>query len=54
MSDVAAVQEGGTIDVTVTPEHMELPSERTTIRIDPMRQANGPFLIYSLHEVLWQ
>ncbi len=37
MADVAAVEEGGTIDVTVTPEHMELPSERTTIRIDPMR-----------------
>ena len=39
MADVAAVEEGGTIDVTVTTEHMEWPSERTTIRIEPMRCA---------------
>ena len=37
MADVAAVEEGGSIDVTVSTEHMELPSERTTIRVAPMR-----------------
>ena len=37
MADVAAVEEGGSIDVTVSTEHMELPSERTTIRVEPMR-----------------
>ena len=37
MADVAAVEEGGSIDVTVSTEHMELPSERMTIRVEPMR-----------------
>ena len=29
--------DGGTIDVTLTPERMQLPSERTTVRLAPAR-----------------
>ena len=44
LTDVAAVEEGGTVNVTLSTEHMELPSDRMTIRIDPMRLASDPKL----------
>lgn len=37
LTDVAAVEEGGTVSVTLSTEHMELPSDRMTVRVDPMR-----------------
>lgn len=37
LADVAAVEEGGVVAASVTSENMELPSERMTVRVEPMR-----------------
>lgn len=37
LADVAAVEEGGLVSVTATPDKMEVPSERMTVRVEPLR-----------------
>ena len=37
LADVAAVDEGGLVRLTATPAHMELPSERLTVRVEPLQ-----------------
>ena len=44
LADIAEV-DGGTIDVTLTPERMQLPSERTTVRLAPARHG-APFRVF--------
>ncbi len=39
LADVAAVEEGGSVSVTATPEKMELPSESMRVRVEPLRSA---------------
>ena len=41
LSNVAAIQEGGKIDISLTPENLALPAEMTTIRIEPMKLVVG-------------
>ncbi|KAK9904839.1 hypothetical protein WJX75_003587 [Coccomyxa subellipsoidea] len=46
LADVAAVEEGGLVSVTATPDKMEVPSERMTVRVEPLRLkvGRGPLL----------
>ncbi len=37
LTNVAAVEEGGLVSVTVTPDRMELPSERMVVRVEPLK-----------------
>ena len=37
LADVAAVDEGGQVKITATPVRMELPSERVTLRVEPLQ-----------------
>ena len=37
LANVAAVEEGGLVSVTVTPDRMELPSERMSVRVEPLK-----------------
>lgn len=41
LSNVAAIQEGGTVDISLTPENLALPAEKTTVRIEPMKLVVG-------------
>ncbi|CAL8464610.1 g4145 [Coccomyxa elongata] len=46
LTHVAAVEEGGLVSVTVTPDRMELPSERMAVRVEPLKLkiGRGPLL----------
>lgn len=44
LADVAAVEEGGLVSVTATPDKMEVPSERMTVRVEPLRSLQPPSL----------
>lgn len=41
LSNVAAIQEGGNVDICLTPENLALPAEKTTVRIEPMKLVVG-------------
>ena len=41
MSNVVAVQEGGKVEVSWTPQGMTLPADRSTLRIEPMKLVVG-------------
>ncbi|EIE19123.1 hypothetical protein COCSUDRAFT_59606 [Coccomyxa subellipsoidea C-169] len=46
LADVAAVEEGGLVSVSATPDKMELPAERVAVRVEPLRLkvGRGPLL----------
>ena len=41
LSNVAAIQEGGKIDISLAPQNLALPAEQTSIRIEPMKLVVG-------------
>ena len=44
LADVASV-DGGTVRASATPERLELPAERLTIRVEPLKCASLPFYL---------
>ena len=41
MSNVVAVQEGGKVEMSFTPDGMTFPAEKSTVRIEPMKLVVG-------------